>query len=58
MEDVTYHSERALSELHLGLIAPSIAVARSHLQLSSLHMRKVLDLRGSIRGSRPPCIVD
>ncbi len=56
-EDVTYHSERALRELHLGLAAPSISVAGSHLQLS-FFMKKVLDLRGPGRNAGPLCIID
>lgn len=57
-EDVAYHSERASRELHLGLTAPSMSIARSHLRLSSLHMKKVLDLRGPGRSPRPLCIID
>jgi hypothetical protein len=57
-EDVLYHSQRAERELHLGLTAPSISVARSHLQLSSLHKKKVLETRASERRKpRPPCII-
>jgi hypothetical protein len=57
-EDLSYHSERALRELHLGLTAPLISVARSHLQLSSLHMEKVLEMRSPHARVRPLCIVD
>ncbi len=57
-EDTAYHSERALRELHLGLTAPSISVARSHLQLSSLHMKKVFELGGPARRPRPLWIID
>lgn len=57
-EDLKYHSERALRELQLGLTAPSTSVARSHLQLSSLHMKRVVEMRGPRLGTRPLCIVD
>ncbi|WP_129794377.1 hypothetical protein [Sphingosinicella sp. CPCC 101087] len=57
-EDLDYHSERALCELRLGLTSPSMAVARSHLQLSSLHMKKVIEMRGGGRKTQPLCIAD
>jgi hypothetical protein len=58
LEDVSYHSERAERELQLGLTAPSVSAARSHLQLSSLHKQKVLETRaGESRKPRPPCII-
>jgi hypothetical protein len=57
-ENLAYHSQRALSELHLGLTSASIGAARSHLQLSSLHMEKVLEMRGPGVRTRPICIVD
>jgi hypothetical protein len=56
--ELAYHSDRALRELHLGLTSASIFAARSHLQLSSLHMRKVLEMRGPGRAPRPICIID
>jgi hypothetical protein len=57
-ENLNYHSERAQRELHLGLTASLMSVARSHLELSSLHMKKVLEMRGPGRQARPLCIVD
>ncbi|HEX8224649.1 MAG TPA: hypothetical protein VF605_12600 [Allosphingosinicella sp.] len=57
-DDLNYHSERAQRELHLGLTASLMSVARSHLQLSSLHMKKVLEMRGGGPQARPICIVD
>ena len=56
--DLSYHSERAERELHLGLTASLMSVARSHLQLSSLHMKKVLEMRGAGPRARPLCILD
>jgi hypothetical protein len=57
-DELTHHSERARRELHLGLTAQSIPAARAHLGLSSLHMKKVVDLEGPGRRTRPLCIVD
>jgi hypothetical protein len=56
--ELSYHSDRALRELHLGLTSASIFAARAHLQLSSLHMKKVLEMRGPGRGPRPICTID
>lgn len=57
-DDLEYHNARSLRELQLGLTAPSMAVARSHLQLSSLHMKRVLEMRGTDPTPRPHCILD
>lgn len=45
-EEIDYHRQRALRELDLGLVAGSSAAARAHLELSSLHMRRMLVLKG------------
>lgn len=45
-EDIDYHRRRALRELDLGLVAGTSAAARAHLELSSLHMRRMLELKG------------
>lgn len=57
-EDLDYRSDRALRELHLGLTASSTSVARSHLQLPSSHMKKVVEMRGEDPKSRPLRIPD
>ncbi|HEX8572426.1 MAG TPA: hypothetical protein VF759_06720 [Allosphingosinicella sp.] len=57
-DELTHHSQRARRELHLGLTAQSIPDARAHLGLSSLHMKKVVEIEGPGRRSRPLCIVD
>ncbi|MDT9597358.1 hypothetical protein [Sphingosinicella rhizophila] len=57
-DDLAYHSDRARHELHLGLVSKCMRAARAHLQLSSLHMKKVLDLQTEERKARPLCIVD
>ena len=56
--DVAYHSDRALRELHLGLTSSSMPAARAHLELSSLHMQKVIEMGGANARPRPLCIVD
>jgi hypothetical protein len=56
-EDIEYHSLRAMQELDRGLIARSIAAARAHLQLSSLHLQRMRDLGGGTRSKRPPLTV-
>lgn len=43
---IAYHSERAMRELDLGLIASSTAAAKAHLKLSSLHLARVRELGG------------
>lgn len=52
-KDLSYHRDRSLQELHLGLTAPSIGAARSHLRLSTLHMEKVLEMSRSDVMPRP-----
>lgn len=44
---LNYHSLRAARELDLGLTAASIAAARAHLQLASMHMQKARELNTS-----------
>lgn len=39
------HEDRAMEELDLALGAGSLAAARAHLQLSSLHLDRMRDLR-------------
>lgn len=56
-EQIEYHSHRAMRELDQGLIASCVAAARAHLQLSSLHMSRMRDLRGSTLGHRPPLVM-
>ena len=57
-DDAAYHDERAKRELHLGLTALSMPVARAHLRLSSLHMQRALEMRTVRVKARPLCIVD
>lgn len=59
-EDLNYHRQRANRELNLGLACGSIRVARAHLQLSSLHFKKMRDLElrtQAARGVEPPPFV-
>lgn len=42
--EIQYHSRRAREELHIGLTASGIPVARAHLTLASMHMQRVRDL--------------
>ena len=56
-EQIEYHSQRAMRELDQGLVASCVAAARAHLQLSSLHMSRMRDLRGSSVGQRPPLVM-
>ncbi len=52
--DLSYHRQRAAVELNLGLSAPSMAVARAHLRLSSLHFQRAQQLGGPApSGERP-----
>lgn len=44
-DDREYHEKRAMQELNLGLAATNILAARSHLQLSSLHLQQA-DAKG------------
>jgi hypothetical protein len=57
-DDQAYHSERALRELDLGLTSSSMPAARAHLQLSSLHREKVMEIREAGARLKPPCILD
>lgn len=55
--DIEYHRARASDELNLGLTSTSLAAARSHLKLSSLHMERLRALQGGAEAGRPPFIV-
>jgi hypothetical protein len=55
-DDIAYHRARASHELNLGLTSSSMAAARSHLRLSSLHMERLRLLAGGI-AERPPFTV-
>ena len=56
--DIAYHRTRASRELDLGLACGSLAAARAHLRLSSLHFQKVRDLEGlSAPVERPPFVL-
>ena len=56
-EEVAYHSERAMRELDLGLVARPMAAARAHLGLSSLHLEKVRALQGPLSSVKPPLVM-
>lgn len=45
-EELSYHRQRASRELDIGLASNSLAAARAHLRLSSLHFQKVRELEG------------
>ncbi len=53
-EQIEYHSQRAIGELDRGLVAASVPAARAHLQLSSLHLTRMRELRGSSKRQDPP----
>jgi hypothetical protein len=42
--EIEYHTRRARDELHYGLTAAVMPVARAHLSLASLHMQRVREL--------------
>jgi len=46
---IAYHSQRASTELHLGLTTPCPAAARAHLKLSALHFERVRVLQSGRR---------
>jgi hypothetical protein len=50
--DASYHRDRALQERDLGLAAACPMAARSHMELSSLHVRRARDLGAEM--PRPP----
>ncbi len=52
-----YHRKRAENELSLGLTARSIAAARAHLQLASLHRERLRALVGHSEGPKPPLVM-
>ncbi len=56
-DHVKYHQDRATHEMALGLTAASIAAARAHLQLASLHRERVLALAGRLTTSKPPLVM-
>jgi hypothetical protein len=45
-EAIRIHSERAMTELELALMAVSRAAARAHFGLSSLHLDRLRRLQG------------
>lgn len=53
-EKVTYHTERAMRELDLGLTAKSPVAADSHFRLSSLHFQRAAHLQGQRAGLDEP----
>lgn len=53
---IQYHADRAMRELDMGLAAACTAAARAHLQLSSLHMTRIQELRLA-DGAKPPLIM-
>ena len=59
MDDaISYHRDRASRELNLGLSSGSLAAARAHLKLSSLHFQRLRDLEGvRVRQERPPFVL-
>jgi hypothetical protein len=57
MEDIAYHRARADHERNIGLASSSLAVARAHLRLSSLHWQRVLELAGTVRATERPLFV-
>lgn len=61
-DDISYHRQRANRELNQGLASSSIAVARAHLRLSTLHFQKLRELEGealqtSTVVERPPFVL-
>ncbi len=56
-KEAEYHRHRASDELNLGLSSSSLAAARSHLRLSSLHLQRLRELEASSASERPPFIL-
>ncbi|MCW3798305.1 hypothetical protein OMW55_10875 [Sphingomonas sp. BN140010] len=56
-DDIAYHRNRASRELNLGLACGSLAAARAHLRLSSLHFQKARDLESPRQAERPPFVL-
>ncbi len=54
---IAYHEQRAEREMALGLTATSMAAARAHLELATLHREQVRGLAGRLSGSKPPLIM-
>jgi hypothetical protein len=44
-DEIDYHRRRALRELDLGIGAESSEAARAHLELSSLHLKRMEALK-------------
>jgi hypothetical protein len=57
VEHIKYHADRAAREMSLGLTAKSIAAARAHLQLSSMHREQVRALGAGSGIAKPPLIM-
>ena len=58
MEAITYHRARADRERNIGLTSSSLAAARAHLRLSSLHWQRVHELGGAGQlADRPPFVL-
>ena len=45
-DTIHYHTDRARTELDMGLLSQSVAASRAHLQLASLHMQRLRELTG------------
>lgn len=56
-KDIAYHRDRARHELDIGLTSNSLAAARSHLKLSSLHWQRLRELEGGAPQQDPPPFV-
>ena len=56
-DQIEYHEQRAARELSLGLTAQSVAAARAHLQLSSMHREQMRALGENLGLSKPPLIM-
>lgn len=55
-DQIAYHASRSSSELSLGLSSGNMAVARSHLKLSSLHYARLRELESRFLRARPPFV--
>ena len=56
-DQLEYHEARAAHEMSLGLTAKSIAAARAHLQLSSMHRERIRGIAGAGATSKPPQVM-
>ena len=53
--DLEYHRQRAADELNIGLSSSSLAAARAHLRLSSLHFERARSIgKPDALNDRPP----